>query len=118
MTKNDVRSLKDALNSLPEGLNATYDEAMERIKSQSSDDCELAMKVLYWIHYALRPLTLVEIQNGLAVRPGDSNIDEEGVSEEERLLSVCAGLITLQSESRTMSMVHFSAQEYFKRKAA
>jgi ankyrin repeat protein len=117
MTKNDVRSLKDALNSLPEGLSATYDEAMERIKSQSSDDYELAMKVLYWIHYALRPLTLEEIQNGLAVRPGDHKIDEEGISDEERLLSVCAGMVAIQNESRTISLVHHSAQEYFKRKA-
>jgi len=116
-TKNDVRSLKEALNSLPEGLNATYDEAMERIRSQNSDDCDLAMKVLYWIHYAFKPLTLEEIQNALAVRPGDHNMDEEGIPEEERLLSVCAGLVTLQSESKEMSMVHFSTQEYFKRKA-
>jgi hypothetical protein len=33
MTKNNRRSLKDALNSLLEGLDATYDEAIERIKA-------------------------------------------------------------------------------------
>jgi hypothetical protein len=91
MSKTNPRSLKDALNSLLEGLDATYDEAMERIKAQSSDDFELARKVLYWISYAFRPLAVREIQNALAVRPGDHNLDEDGFPEEEILLSVCAG---------------------------
>jgi hypothetical protein len=115
MTKNDRRSLKDALNSLPEGLDATYDEAIERIKAQSSDDFELARKVLYWINYALRPLTIKEIQIALAVRPGDHDLDEDGFSEEERLLSVCAGIVTIQREGQTIILVHHTAQEYFKR---
>ena len=72
---------------------------MERIKAQSSDDFELARKVIYWINYALRPLALREIQNALAVRPGDHHLDEDGLPEEERLLSVCAGLVTIQQES-------------------
>jgi ankyrin repeat domain-containing protein 50 len=115
MTKNDRRSLKDALNSLPEGLNATYDGAMERIKAQSSDDFGLARKVLYWINYALRPLAIKEIQIALAVRPSDHALDEDGILEEERLLSVCAGLVTIQRESQTIILVHHTAQEYFKR---
>jgi hypothetical protein len=115
MTKNDRRSLKDALNSLPEGLDATYDGAMERIKAQSSDDFELARKVLYWINYALRPLAIKEIQIALAVRPSDNTLDEDGISEEERLLSVCAGLVTIQPESQTIILVHHTTQEYFKR---
>jgi hypothetical protein len=46
-TKNELRSLKDALYSLPDGLDSVYDRVMERITAQGSDDLELAIKVLY-----------------------------------------------------------------------
>ena len=114
MTKNDRRGLKDALYSLPEGLYATYDGAMQRIKGQSSDDFELAM-VLYWINYAIRPLTIEEIQVALGIRPGDRGLDEAGFLEEERLVSVCASIVTIQRESKTIIFVPNTVQEYFKR---
>jgi ankyrin repeat protein len=114
MAKNDLRSLRDALYSLPEGLDSAYDGAMERIKAQSSDDLELATKVLYWINCAMRPLTLKEVQIALAVRPGDTYLHEDGFVDEERLLSVCAGIVAIQNESNTIILVHYTAQEYFK----
>jgi hypothetical protein len=43
----------------------------------------------------LKPLAIKEIQIALAVRSSDYDLDEDGFSEEERLLSVCAGLVTI-----------------------
>jgi hypothetical protein len=56
--KPDRRSIRRALSSLPTTLDATYDEALKRIRSQDHDDVELAEKVLYWISFATRPLTV------------------------------------------------------------
>jgi hypothetical protein len=56
--KPDRRSIRRALNSLPTTLDATYDEALKRIRSKDHDDVELAEKVLYWISFATRPLTV------------------------------------------------------------
>ena len=90
---------------------------MERVRSQSSDDRELAIKVLSWISCAIRPLTLEEVQHALAVRPGDDHLDKDGFPDEERLLSVCAGIVTIQRKSKTIILVHYTAQEYFKNKS-
>lgn len=118
MTKNDLRTLKDALKSLPEGLDATYEGAMQRIEAQSVDDFKLATKILCWIIYAFRPLTVTEIQTALAIRPNDHELDEEGIPDQETLLSVCAGIVIIEEEGQIINLVHHTAQEYFKEHGA
>lgn len=115
-SKNTLRKLKSALHSLPEGLEKTYDEVWHRIKAQNPDDAELAARVIYWVFHASRPLTIAEIQHALAVEPGDTFLDEDNIPNEEVLVSVCAGIILVQRESDTLSLVHYTTQEYFERR--
>ncbi|KIN08971.1 hypothetical protein OIDMADRAFT_70903, partial [Oidiodendron maius Zn] len=90
-----------------------YDEAMQRIESQNDDDKQLAKQVLYWISYALRPLTVEELQYALAVEPGESKLDEDNIPDEELLTSLCAGLVIVDKESSIIRLVHYTTQEYF-----
>lgn len=69
------RELRKALDVLPAKLDETYDQAMERIKSQDAGDASLAHQVLGWISTTLRPLTIEELQHALAVMPGDQDLD-------------------------------------------
>ena len=101
---------------LPESLEVTYDQAMERIDEQGSEVATIARKILSWIFYAFRPLTIEEVQHAIAVEPGDSDFDADGLIEEDVIVSVCAGLVTVQQESNTVGMVHYTTQEYFERK--
>lgn len=66
-TKTDIKSLRKALGVLPEELERTYEEALERIQGQPVDESKLAMRVLSWIVYAIRPLKVGEIQHAIAV---------------------------------------------------
>ena len=116
-TKTTLRKLKDALTALPEGLDKTYDETMERINSQHPDQATLARKVLCWVFHAFRPLTVLEIQHALAVETGDSMLDEDNIPEQELLLSVCNGLVTFEKEGGFLALVHYTFQQYLKRKA-
>ena len=73
-----MKPLRKALEVLPKGLEATYDNAIERIqKGQDKDRSDLAMKVLMWLSYALRPLKIGEIQYALAVMELD--LDENDI---------------------------------------
>lgn len=116
-TKTTLRKLKDALIALPEGLDKTYDETMERINSQHPDQATLARKVLCWVFHAFRPLTVLEIQHALAVETGDSMLDEDNIPEQEMLLSVCNGLVTFEKEGGFLALVHYTFQQYLERKA-
>ena len=103
--------------SLPEGLSKTYDETFERVHAQHQDLNYLARKALYWVFYASRPLTMVELQHALAVEIGDRTLDEDNIPDEELLLSACNGLLVYQKESGNLSLVHYTLQEYLNRKA-
>ena len=112
MAKTNLRKLKTALDSLPEGLDETYDEVVERINAQNADESALAWKVLGWILHSARPLTVIELQHALAVEPGDSYLDDDSITDEKLLTSVCAGIVTVQNESETIGLVHFTTQRY------
>ena len=88
---------------------------MERIEGQVKDQEELAKKVLSWITCAMRPLTTSELRYALAVEVGQAKLDKENLPEIEDMVSVCAGLVTVDEESRIIRLVHYTTQEYFKR---
>ena len=43
------------------------------------------------------------------------NFDEEAITAEDELVSVCAGLVTVDRESQTIRLVHHTTQRYFER---
>ncbi|KAI0902853.1 ankyrin [Ustulina deusta] len=112
LTRREVRA---ALRSLPKELDETYDQAMQRIQNQDEGQAALAHRVLYWISYSLRPLTLAELQHALAVELGDVDLDEDGLYETDLIASVCAGLVTVDRESNQIRLVHYTTQSYFER---
>ncbi|KAH0538022.1 hypothetical protein FGG08_005383 [Glutinoglossum americanum] len=111
-TPNQIRK---AVTNFPKGLDDTYEEAMRRIEMQNDDNRQLAERVLYWISYALRPLTVTELQNALAVVKRETNPDEGDLTGEDILISVRAGTVTIDQESNIIRLVHYTAEEYFKR---
>ena len=88
---------------------------MERIEGQVKNSRELAKQVLSWITCAKRPLTTSELRHALAVEIGESKLDEDNLPEIEDILSVCAGLVTVDEQSDVIRLVHYTTQEYFER---
>lgn len=114
MAKPTLRGLKSALESLPEALDETYDQVLERIKSQDPDYATLALKTLGWIHHAFRPLKTIELQHALAVEEDDSSFDADGIPNLGLILPVCAGLVAIR-EGNTVGFVHYTTKEYLER---
>jgi hypothetical protein len=111
--KSNRREIRKALGSLPLALHDIYKEALQRIWSQGEEDAKLAMKLLTWTVCAKRPLTLLEVQHALSIETGDNDIDEDGITDEEILVSSCAGLVMVEPKSNVVRLVHHTAQEYF-----
>ncbi|KAI4263739.1 MAG: hypothetical protein L6R42_001122 [Xanthoria sp. 1 TBL-2021] len=108
-------ALKASLHRLPRQLSTTYDEALRRIEDQDDEHAALAKKVLAWILYASRSLTIVELQHALAAESTEppQGFDEEFIINPDDIIYSCAGLITLDKKTNVIRMVHYSAQEYF-----
>ena len=106
------------MKSLPSGSNAyddAYKDAMDRIEGQLLDQKVLAWQVLSWITCAKRPLTMSELQHALAIELGESSLDEDNLPQIEDMVSVCAGLVTVDRGGEIIRLVHYTTQEYFER---
>ncbi|KAF2496560.1 hypothetical protein BU16DRAFT_507020 [Lophium mytilinum] len=116
--KKSAKALKTTLKTLPRGSDAydrSYDDIMGRIKGQVGDYQQLAMESLSWITKTKRPLTATELQFALAIEIGEPRFDEENIPELEDIISVCAGLVTVDEKSRIIRLVHYTTQDYFER---
>ncbi|TVY27700.1 putative ankyrin repeat protein [Lachnellula hyalina] len=116
--KRSLKAVQTALKNLVKGSAAydhAYKDAMERINGQIKDQEELAKQVLSWITCAKRPLAAIELQHALGVEVGESQLDEANIPEIEDMVSVCAGLVTIDEGSGIIRLVHYTAQEYFDR---
>jgi hypothetical protein len=96
-------------------LDLAYAQTMERIEGQEAGFQELAIQVLSWITCAKRPLSTLELRLALAVEIGHYELDQENLPETEDMVSVCAGLVTIDKESDVIRLVHYTTQEYFER---
>ncbi|KAJ5364795.1 uncharacterized protein N7496_010508 [Penicillium cataractarum] len=113
--KTSPKSLRTSLKALPTGTDAydlAYEQAIQRIEGQYKEQKELAMKVISWITCAKRPLTTFELQEALAVEFGMSGIDRDNFSPIDLMVSVCAGLVTVDEASCIIRLVHYTTQEY------
>ena len=103
--KPNARQVRAALENLPEGMDGTYDEAMERVERQDDSCKELAKQVLFWITYAVRPLSVKELQHALAVIPDTTKLDPEDITRDEMLISICAGLVVIDEKRNVIGLV-------------
>lgn len=84
---------------------------MERIGAQEDTDRRLSERVLVWLTYAKKKLSVDELQHAMAVEPGKSNFDPDNITDIESILSVCAGLVTMDPQSNVTRLVHYTTQE-------
>jgi plasmid replication initiation protein len=94
----------NVLDNLPNDIDDIYNQAMERIERQPKPDKELAERVLSWITYAYRPLTVEELQHALTVSPQMANLDASALIFDWKLTSVCAGLVVIDPEQRIIRL--------------
>jgi ankyrin repeat protein len=117
LDKDTKKRVRFALEKLPKGseaLDQAYGEAIERIEGQLPGKRARAKSVLSWITYALRPLTTGELCHALAVE-GDMELGQDNIPDIEDVVSVCAGLVTVDEESNIIHLVHYTTHEYFER---
>jgi hypothetical protein len=109
------RDILEALEALPKGIQETYDEIMNRINRQHDKDAELARRILGWITYAKEPLTTKQLQQALTITTNATNPDEDAEIHEQILISTCLGIVTIDSKSNIIRLVHYTTQEYIER---
>ncbi|KAI3332830.1 hypothetical protein F4824DRAFT_473880 [Ustulina deusta] len=111
------KAVRKALKDLVTGSDAyehAYNGAMERINGQLREEADLAKRVLSWITFAKRPLVTEELRHALSVEVGTSHFNEENLLRVD-MVSLCAGLVTMDKESNIIRLVHYTTQQYFEK---
>lgn len=116
VNQTSARNIYRALERLPEKLNDTFDDALDRAAAQPEEHSMLAAQVISWIFYAKRPLSVVELREALSVEPGDTRLDRSGCHEVKLSLDVCCGLVSIDEEDNVIRLVHYSLQQYLEDK--
>jgi hypothetical protein len=114
-TKGHVKQALQHLAKGIDGLDETYNLAMNRIRDQSEGFRELANRMLGWIVHAKRPLSTTELQQALGVRLHTQELNEDFLPSIPDLTSRCAGLVTIDEQSGIVRLIHYTTQEYFTR---
>lgn len=105
------KQIDAALESFPINLDDVYNDAIGRIQQMSESDRELGFKTLSVIACAYRPLTLVELQEALAVMlrlSHEDEEDEEFFSAKDDILKSTAGLIDINHHEDIVQLSHRS----------
>jgi ankyrin repeat protein len=105
--------VRKSITELPKGPDAygeIYCNTMVRI--QSRETRYLAIQVLSWVAWSKRPLTARELQHALVITEGSMSLNEDNITDAEDLVSSCEGLVTLNSKTNTVGLVHSTTREY------
>jgi hypothetical protein len=115
--KRTVREIRCALEGLPKGINQleqAYSQTIARIRSQDVNDVCRARKVFCWVTHVERPLSIVELQQALAVKADDTDLDHDDIVREDEIVAICSGLITVDRYGRIVRLIHYTTAEYLK----
>lgn len=104
----DIRyRLFEALETLPTTLSETYKRILQRIPESHRED---TARLLQFLVYSKRPLTIKEALDVLAVTPHrDQTFDEE--NRPRKILKYCSNLAAI-SDDGEIRLAHFSVKEY------
>jgi ankyrin repeat protein len=122
------KQLDRDLETLPSDLDETYNRILETIKG---DDIIYATRILRWLAFSRRPLTLAEVAEVAALDPDRRPaFDRDEVLEEhDDILAICSSLVTIVAAEQTgtsqsstalsagpakltVILAHYSVKEY------
>ena len=107
---NTAHEIKMALDNVPRTLEQTYRALLARIPQHQR---AIAKKTLFWIAFALKPMTLKELSEAVIVGEHSAVIHEDmRLLRDEVLLKSCSSLISYDAQSTCMTLSHSSVFTY------
>ena len=91
-----MKDIRHALNNLPEGLQETYENILEKVTPGCID---IVRQTLQWLVCDVTNLTLAELHECLAIEQDIDHIDEEAqLSSPMDIYDLCGSLITVTAD--------------------
>ncbi|KAF8335614.1 ankyrin repeat-containing domain protein [Amanita rubescens] len=102
-------TLKYILDHLPDTLEATYDQILNRISTADAPD---AAKLLLWLTFAEHPIHIDYLAGIVEFDMDDKTFNSNGsLSSPEDILVICSSLVT-KMDDNTVQLAHASVKQY------
>ena len=132
----NAKRLRNIVSEMPAEINETYERDLEKVQNLQPAQKARAIAILRWILFALRPLTVRELAEAIAMTLDDTgetyprddlpDMWEKGYVDEQYVNSYirrsCGSLVELRGHDENKSLalhtvhfVHFSVKEYLLR---
>jgi len=104
-----VKKVQEVLDAMPEDLYSTYSRILDDL--QSSDDWPVVDRILAFVSYSARPVTVAEVAEFAILEDGMTNVQpEERFEDFTEILSLIGSLINVQDGNLTLA--HKSVQDF------
>ena len=104
-----MKDIRQALSHLPEGLQETYENILEKVDPGCTD---IVRQTLQWLVCDVTNMTLAELYECLAIETGMDHIDEEAqLSSSMDIYDLCGSLIAVTAEGEVI-LAHLSVKDY------
>ncbi len=100
--------------TLPDSYTGIYEFYLKQVEAQHEEARTRAFQVLSWLSHAMDPLTVDAIQRALSMQQGDIESYEEARADAGSLVSVCCNFVEVDQETKTIRLLHETAEEYLK----
>jgi ankyrin repeat protein len=112
-----ISEILKCLDELPEGLNETYDRALQKINKLPKSQRLLAHRIFFWIRVVCRPVSITELCTILAIRPSEGKLDYMRFvrDAENTIVSVCSPLMQIRQPGSLVFPIHFTVSQYLER---
>jgi hypothetical protein len=94
-----------ATQSTKNDLSQTYENMLSRISSQG-------IKLLHWVLFATRLLTVEELRFAVAIEEGRTDLDIRRQLPFPSLIDSTLGLLVVDSVEKTVRFAHLTAKDY------
>ncbi|KAF3931863.1 hypothetical protein ABW19_dt0206566 [Dactylella cylindrospora] len=108
-----VDSIRKVIQNLPKGLNETYARILTKILQKGT--AEKALLIFKWVSAALRPLTLTELQEAIAITTDDTyhaQIVDRMIKNPTLILRKCSNLVIFNERDKTVQFAHSTVQDF------
>ncbi|KAK8005007.1 hypothetical protein PG990_011044 [Apiospora arundinis] len=100
-----------ALNNLPKDLNGIFNRALQRIRDGTR--FKEAQRVFTWIKAAVRPLTLDQVCEAIAIRATQQSSNPDSLCNNMEMIALwCENLVEIEEESDCVQFVHHSVRTF------
>jgi ankyrin repeat protein len=107
------QELQDAITTLPGNTDELHAKTFSRLKQQSANKLAFARKILTWITYSGKTMSLSELRYVVGLDAGKPDLEHNNVLSVENLTEFCVGFVVYYKNMDMFSLTHRTTWKYF-----